>query len=66
MKLYADKEKKEVISEVGSVAYKVVQRIGQVAYKLELPKGCQVHPAFHVSQLKNVAGVNNTITTTFP
>ena len=32
---------------------------------MELPKGCQVHPTFHVSQLKHVAGVNNTITTTF-
>jgi hypothetical protein len=32
--------------------YSVVARIGTVAYKLQLLENSQVHPMFHVSQLK--------------
>ena len=39
--------------------FKILQRIGKVAYKLELPPLAQLHPVFHVSQLRPTRGVSS-------
>jgi hypothetical protein len=46
--------------------YQIINRIGQTAYKLQLPDQCQVHPIFHVSQLKRVVPPNTSVSVDLP
>jgi len=36
--------------------FRVMERIGKTTYRLLLPENCQLHPVFHVSQLKKHIG----------
>ena len=36
--------------------FEIESRMGKVAYKLKLPNDAQIHPTFHVSQLKKAIG----------
>ncbi|GJX25621.1 retrotransposon-related protein [Tanacetum coccineum] len=39
----------------------IIAKVGQVAYKLQLPENSQIHPVFHVSQLKLCKGTNHQV-----
>ncbi|XP_073358271.1 uncharacterized protein [Aegilops tauschii subsp. strangulata] len=46
--------------------FKILEKVGFAAYKLELPKGSQVHPIFHVSQLKSHVPDHTPVFTVLP
>ncbi len=46
--------------------FEVLAGIGEVAYKLRVPKGSQLHPVIHVSQLKQGTPPSNQITPIAP
>ncbi|GJU15924.1 reverse transcriptase [Tanacetum coccineum] len=68
MKAITDAKRTNREFVVGQWVYLKLQphRAGQVAYHLELPNTSQVHPVFHVSQLKKYKGPIPTATAILP
>nr|XP_016442062.1 PREDICTED: uncharacterized protein LOC107767544 [Nicotiana tabacum] len=64
MKFYADRARTDRQFEEGDYVYLKLQPyrvilpqcIGAVAYRIDLPPGSQIHPVFHISQLKRRIG----------
>jgi ribosomal protein L21E len=46
--------------------FKIVAKINEVSYKLHLPDDCQIHPVFHVSQLKQAIPPNTMVSNELP
>lgn len=46
--------------------FEILQKIGQVAYRLKLPESSNVHPVFHVSQLKSSPRPNCPVSSALP
>jgi hypothetical protein len=44
----------------------IIDKVGRVVYKVQLPAESQVHPVFHVSQLKKVMPPHRQVTETLP
>lgn len=46
--------------------YKILTRVGSLSYRLELPEKAQVHPVFHVSQLRRAIPPYSQVSQTLP
>ncbi|KAM3253811.1 hypothetical protein ACQJBY_047733 [Aegilops geniculata] len=46
--------------------YKIIARVNNVAYKLQLPEHAQIHPVFHVSQLRKALVPGTTASSNLP
>ena len=46
--------------------YKILESVGEVAYRLDLPPTSNIHPVFHVSQLRQCLGPKHQVHSQFP